>query len=206
MLGGLALAGFASLLLSAAPSADAKLCMATGDDDVEGCEKGDDLLFTPPSWGSEQYPLRIAAWYCDLSRPVALTNGGVVCTYSGPKEGYKGSEGLERRKYAALYNSVKADPNGWTRMDNGRYWRVTEKASDGIPFKEGDKVVFDEITCAHSADGSEELQEPFENTVDAINSKYYLWQSGARYGDTVEIVGRDAHAFLKVKMPAPKKN
>lgn len=89
-------------------------------------------------------------------------------------------------------------------MDNGRYWRVSEKAPDGIPFKEGDKVLTIETVCRHSVDGTETLDEPREDSIAAINPDYHLWQAGARYGDTVEIVGKDIHTFLKVKKPAPK--
>lgn len=78
MLGGLALAGIASLLLSAAPSANAWLCVANDEDELEGCDKGDELLFAPYSFGNEQYPVRIAARHCDLSKPIALTKGGVA--------------------------------------------------------------------------------------------------------------------------------
>ncbi len=49
------------------------------------CMVGDTVIFTPPQFGNEQYPLIAAALLCKMDNTVVHTNGGVVCTLSPKK-------------------------------------------------------------------------------------------------------------------------
>ena len=76
-------------IASTAPRADAapvdpnELCitMDFSREGAEHCQPGQRIAFLPDRWGNEQLPLLFVAANCDLTRSVALTNGGVVCQY-----------------------------------------------------------------------------------------------------------------------------
>ena len=84
-----------SLLIAAAPghaffekgekSEPPRLCVVNKLD-ASGCKPGDNIYFKPDYFGNEQLPVEFAAMFCDLSKPVAMTTGGVACTYVGQKK------------------------------------------------------------------------------------------------------------------------
>ena len=73
--------------------------------DTTACQKGDDLLFMPHTYGSDQLPIEFAGKKCDFNKQIALNKGGVVCTYAGAKE--KLTLKKIRRKRTTLRNIAR---------------------------------------------------------------------------------------------------
>lgn len=61
------------------------LCVVSDFNPAEGvlaeCVSGQKVLFAPPVYGNEQFPVLFAARYCDLRYNVVITVGAVACIY-----------------------------------------------------------------------------------------------------------------------------
>ncbi len=58
-----------------------QLCMFANIEEAGKCKSGQTAFFAPQSWGNEQFPVVVAAKYCDFNHPIVLTNGGVACVF-----------------------------------------------------------------------------------------------------------------------------
>lgn len=56
------------------------------------CKPGQKVVFLPPSFGNQQFPVIFAAVNCDLRYTVVLTTGAVTCIYSPTPIKAKGDE------------------------------------------------------------------------------------------------------------------
>ena len=65
---------------SGAPTGQ-RLCI-THDLESAQCNEGELVMFLPPRWGSEQFPVKFAGIFCDFREAIVLTNGGVACVYT----------------------------------------------------------------------------------------------------------------------------
>lgn len=54
-------------------------------ENTKNCSIGEKIIFTPPTFGNEQYPVVFVAGNCDLRYSVAMTNGAVACIFSPAK-------------------------------------------------------------------------------------------------------------------------
>jgi len=60
-----------------------RICnVADANTAAERCKAGDLLVFQPPTFGNEQYPVLISGAFCDFSMQVVQTVGGVACVFS----------------------------------------------------------------------------------------------------------------------------
>ena len=192
----------------------ARVCIVSNFD-TSGCKRGDDLLFMPPSFGNEQFPIEFAGKKCDLSKPITLNKGGVVCTYAGTKEIVDGPTEALKVVYAAKYREAQSNPKEWVGFSNGTYWRVVpnligkvqNKNSISGPIAVGDYVNVYYASCWHE-NGQELLGEYVLDAEFEILEDHYLWQSGPlTNGCIVEKVGPTSHGFIRVEHVAkPKKN
>lgn len=204
-------------LLSLATAASARVCMVY-DFDTRGCRAGDDLLYMPRSFGNEQLPIEFIGKKCNMDKPIALTKGGVACTYAGPKNIVEGAEEFSRSVYRSTFEGARADKKRWTQMDNGEYWRVLSRAEyflesgTGEKIGKGDRVELFYAACLHDKDGAhhrENIYKP-DTVINGITENHYVWMAGPLLeGTIVEVVGPTRHAFVGVKKkgsPKPSKS
>lgn len=61
----------------------ANVCKAESFEEITGnCKEGDILLFTPKTWGNEQFPIAVSGIVCNINHQVIMNNSGVVCVYT----------------------------------------------------------------------------------------------------------------------------
>lgn len=199
-----------------ASAASARVCMVY-DFDTRGCRAGDDLLYMPRSFGNEQLPIEFVGKKCNMSKPIALTKGGVACTYAGPKNVVEGAEEFQRTVYRSTFESAqgeaRANKGGWVAIENGEYWRVLPqeqsslKGGTGEKIKLGDRVELYYAACRHEADDVHNRPDSYEpeGAIDSIEETHYLWMAGSLFdGAVVEVVGPARHGFVGVKKGQPK--
>lgn len=58
------------------------VCVYDSAETAKRCKDGQLSFFRPDSWGNEQFPLIVAASYCDFNHAVMHTKGGVVCVFT----------------------------------------------------------------------------------------------------------------------------
>lgn len=174
------------------------------DFDTRGCNKGDELLFMPGSFGNQQYPVEFAGKKCDLSKPVVLTVGGVACTYAGPKDVVEGRVEIEYKSYARLYNYARKNEANFFNTGKGEYWRLLAQGT-GPDLKVGDNVTVKSKPCNHDIDGVENPAANWTNSEDfkVADDTYYIYQLGVKYGATFEIIGERFHTICQLQMPKP---
>ena len=171
------------------------------DFNLNGCKKGDTILYIPKEWGNEQLPVNFAAQFCHFNKQIVWTNGGVSCVYAGQKNIVYASDEVLKQSYSEIYTPLTKNHSGWTRFnDQGHYvyWRVVEKGNGGN-MKEGDKVRILTRNCIHDTDGSEHPEPKFSgsNTIDRLNADYWIFNMQVPYGSVIESVGWNMHQFYK---------
>lgn len=195
---------YASSLLSPTDLAS-RGCILSDLNDIAGCQKGDQLIYLPPKFGNEQIPV-LAAAFCDLRLSVVWTNGGLTCIYAGQRYTVKARDEIEAKKYRALYNEVKANPDGWLKTEDDEFWRV-ETQGTGIDIAAGVTVRVERAECEHDLQGEEVSRTDFEGVAEQkIMEKSIIEQLHAKEGATIEIVSPTKHSFLRciVKKAATK--
>jgi len=64
-----------------------RLCYVTTIEDAyTSCHEGDIVVFLPLVYGNEQLPVLAAAAFCDHSKSIALTIGGVSCVFTRKRQ------------------------------------------------------------------------------------------------------------------------
>ncbi len=101
--------------------------------DHVGCEEGDIAVFLPARWADEQLSLKFIAVACDKEKPIYMTKGGVICTYSPitPADEYdaalyapeKRTE-LKLKKYQNLLASIEAPESKFRSIGANRWLKV----------------------------------------------------------------------------------
>lgn len=187
--------------------AQARLCIVN-DFDTRGCQRGDDLLFMPRSFGNEQFPIEFAGKKCDQSKQITFNKGGVFCTYAGVKKVIDGTEEITRKLYGKKYRQVVANPTGWKKMENGSFWRVVQSNDEFSVQNQmpgnviiGDRIDIYAATCLHDEQGNETSVSDysFDATINEIRPSHYLWQAGSlKNGSKIEIVSPTSHRFLLI--------
>lgn len=186
-----------ALLCSLFGIAQARVC-AVYNFDTQGCKKGDELLYLPQRYGSDQLPIDFIAKKCDMTKPFAWTNGGVTCIYAGTKEIVEGAVELQKRAYAKIYDAAKSGKEkSWIKMGNDAYWRVISR-SHGQQIRLGDRVKLFERQCRHDVDGTEHPGQGYVEAgfIDAITKDHYLYKIQAPYGSEIEVIRPNDHGYL----------
>ncbi len=186
-----------ALSIIAASSAQARVCVVYNAD-TQGCNKGDELLYLPQRYGSEQLPIDFIAKKCDMTKPFAWTKGGVTCIYAGQKEVVEGAVELQKRAYAKIYNEAKSGTDkSWVKMGDDAYWRVVTR-SHGEAIQIGDRVKLFERQCRHDADGKEHPSEGYVDAgfIDSITKDHYIYMIKAPYGSEIEVIRPNDHGYL----------
>lgn len=195
------LTSFMVLSIASVGVAHARVCYVS-DFDTRGCVKGDELLYMPERWGNEQHPIEFIAKKCDFTKEIAWTKGGVTCVYAGPKDLVEAKDEVRRIAYSGIYNKVAKNPDGWYKADDGRFWKVVQKGTEG-PMKTGDKVVLAYQSCEHDMGGREQASGEFvpDGEIEALTENHYVFmaQPEPTYGSIIEIVGPTQHGFVKVE-------
>lgn len=62
----------------------ARVCVVH-DLDTTACQKGDDLLFMPHTYGSDQLPIEFAGKKCDFNKQKPLTREASCALMQGPR-------------------------------------------------------------------------------------------------------------------------
>lgn len=215
-----------SALLLATVSAEARVCLVH-DFDMTGCQKGEQILFLPQKWGSEQLPIDFIATNCDLEKPFAHTNGAVTCFYSGPKNFVDLAKEREQKAandallakqapYKALYEAALANPNEWMKIKSfGGDWLVRldkQKLPNatGQKVKVGDRIAVYAKVCRHDPDGTEHLDPEFRfaGETDVPDDKAFFERMDTRDGMVFEFVSSTEHGFMgyKIVKDKPKAN
>lgn len=190
-------AAAALLLTAAAQTASARVCVVY-DSNTQGCQKGDELLYLPQRYGSDQLPIDFIAKKCDMSKQFAWTAGGVTCIYAGEKTVVEGARELQKRAYAKIYDAAKSGKDkSWVKMGEDSYWRIVSR-SQGEPVRVGDRVKLFERQCHHDADGKEHPEDGYMDAgfIDAITKDHYLYQIKAPYGSEIEVIRPTDHGYL----------
>lgn len=50
------------------------------------CKNGQLMIFQPPTFGNEQFPVLITGLFCDFQSSISLTVGGVSCVFSDARK------------------------------------------------------------------------------------------------------------------------
>jgi len=69
-----------------AGSRDRLCCVSDLQTAYETCHDGDIVVFLPEVYGSDQLPVVAAASFCDFSKPIVWTKGGVCCVFTGRRQ------------------------------------------------------------------------------------------------------------------------
>lgn len=174
-----------------------RICEATELYQIAGCNKGDQLVFTPGSWGNEQFPIW-AARNCDLNKSAIWTKAGLTCIYAGPRERVSAGQMLNQKKYKPLYDQVAAKPDGWKKMDNGEYWRLSEQGA-GSDITDGMSVRTEYAECEHTVSGEELGKGNYKNGSSfKVTKDHYIFMLNPKSGAIIEYVSPKEHTFLKV--------
>lgn len=182
----------------------ARVCVVH-DLDTTACQKGDDLLFMPHTYGSEQLPIEFAGKKCDFNKQIALNKGGVVCTYAGAKEIVDAKEDPQKKNYAAKYSEVQQNAEGWYQYDD-QYWRLlpeqgeVKKAESNLDaIQEGDLVQLYIAECQHDENGVETRGEFKLGSLLPVDASFFLKVGKLRNGSVLETVTPTSHSFVQVK-------
>jgi hypothetical protein len=82
------------------PTVGSNVCVISDPEKLTGCTEGDVVSFLPKMWGSEQLPIRFISYACDLTKPVFMTEAGVVCVYTPKNTLYDGDEKFDKKAKA----------------------------------------------------------------------------------------------------------
>lgn len=178
-----------------AMTAQARVCAVSDFESVAGCEKGDEVLFTPESYNAEQLTLQFIARKCDLSKPVNRNSAGVVCVYAGNKEIVDGAKRLAKRRYQSVID--KAVKGKWLECANS-YWKKTEEGR-GDEIEPGDIVVMETVECEHDANGKETEGRTVSQRRFAIEKGHCVYLTHPRSGARIERVSEGVHEFIRIE-------
>lgn len=192
-------------LLSLPLITQARVCVVQ-DFDTSACTVGDELMFVPHTFGNAQYPIQFVGQKCDLNRSITMNTGGVVCFYAGEKALFNGTEEVQKIPYAAKYQAVSQNPEGWIKRDD-EYWRVLlEKGALEDPrsvhgdIKAGDYVSMFTSVCQHDKHGVE-TREGFVNTGQyrVATDDFLLSVGPLQSGTILEVVAPTYHRFERIE-------
>jgi hypothetical protein len=117
------------------PTVGSNVCVISDPEKLTGCTEGDVVSYQPKMWGNEQMPTRFISFACDLTKPVFMTEAGVVCVYTQKNTLYDGDEKFDKKAKAPkpdpwqefLDKTVKAEGSGWVQVSDTMYKKVLQE-------------------------------------------------------------------------------
>lgn len=153
-----------------------KVCLVLNDEDAEFCTVGKPLVYLPSRFGNEQMPIHFSSLYCDPNKPIALTKGGVYCTFSGKKEFESAAalkidklQGIKRGAFSKLMREAQNPENGWTERSVG-YLKITQQGK-GKKVEGNDVLQTEYWALDHNLEpvGEKKKHEIKNNELDVFN-------------------------------------